>query len=466
MSRLTADTTQIKSAITTAVSQALRNGVMLIGAIAMMLWTSWKLSVLVIVAIPVVVLPLVFYGRVVRRLSRRAQDELAEASSYAAENLAAPLTMQAFTSEPMVIKRFRRASEEAFMVARQRIGARTGLTATAIFLVFASIVGILWYGTWDVHSGVMTGGTLAQFVLYSAFAAGAVAELSEVWSEIAQASGAADRLAEIMAIPPEIVPPANPISFPEHSKGEIRFESVTFTYPTRMDAPVFSKLSFKVRSGERVAIVGPSGAGKSTLFNLILRFYDPQEGMVLIDGVPVNKADLTMLRQRIAYVSQTPDIFAGTIADNIRYGLPDASDADIRCVAEAALANDFIEELPNGYNTLLGERGITLSGGQRQRLSIARALLRDAPILLLDEATSALDAHSEKLVQTALDHVMQGRTTLVVAHRLATVLGADRILVLDNGEIIEEGTHTDLLETRGVYSRLAELQFSGEAAIA
>ena len=466
MSRLTADTTQIKSAISTAVSQLLRNGVMLIGAVAMMLATSVKLSALVILAIPVIVLPLVFYGRVVRRLSRSAQDELATASAYAAENLAVPRTMQAFTSEPAVITRFTGATEDAFVAARQRIGARTVLTATAIFLVFASVVGILWYGAHDVLRGTMSGGQLAQFVLYAAFAAGAVGELSEVWGEVQQAAGAAERLAEIMAIKPEIVSPAYPTPFPAQAKGEIRFDSVAFAYPARPDAPVFSGLSFTVRPGERVAIVGPSGAGKSTIFSLILRFYDPQEGIVAIDGVAVDEADLSELRRRMAYVPQDPAVFAGTVAENIRYGSPDATSEDVRRVAQAALASDFIDALPLGYDTPLGERGITLSGGQRQRLAIARALLRDAPILLLDEATSALDAESENLVQTALNHVMQGRTTLVVAHRLATVLSADRILVLDGGEIIEEGTHADLMETRGVYSRLADLQFSGEAGIA
>ncbi len=466
MSRLTADTTQIKTAISTAVSQLLRNGVMLIGAIGMMLATSVKLSALVLLAIPVIVLPLVFYGRVVRRLSRHAQDELASASSYAAENLAVPRTMQAFTSEPAVITRYTRATEEAFVAARQRIGARTVLTATAIFLVFASVVGILWYGAHDVLRGTMTGGQLAQFVLYSAFAAGAVGELSEVWGEVQQAAGAAERLAELIAVRAEIVSPADPKPFPADAKGEIRFDGVSFAYPMRPEAPVFSNLSFAVRPGERVAIVGPSGAGKSTIFSLILRFYDPQDGIVSIDGVAVDHADLAALRQRIAYVPQDPAAFAGTIADNIRYGSTEASDEDVRRVARAALASDFIEALPLGYETPLGERGITLSGGQRQRLAIARALLRDAPILLLDEATSALDAESENLVQTALNHVMQGRTTLVVAHRLATVLSADRILVLDGGEIIEEGTHAGLMETRGVYSRLAELQFFGDAGTA
>lgn len=466
MSRLTADTTQIKSAISTAVSQALRNGVMMTGAIVMMLATSVKLSALVLLAIPVIVLPLVFYGRAVRRLSRHAQDELATASSYAAENLAAPRTMQAFTSEPVVIKRYIRATESAFTAALQRTGARTGLTGMAIFMVFASIVCILWLGAHDVIAGTMSGGELAQFVLYAAFAAGAVAELSEVWGEIQQASGSADRLSEIMAIKSDIVSPANPKPLPTPAKGEIRFNDVSFAYPSRSEAPVFSNLSFTVRPGERVAIVGPSGAGKSTIFSLILRFYDPQEGIVSVDGVAVDEADLTALRQRMAYVPQDPAVFSGTIAENIRYGAPDSSDEDVRRVAKSALADEFIEKLPLGYETPLGERGIMLSGGQRQRIAIARALLRDAPILLLDEATSALDAESENLVQAALNHVMQGRTTLVIAHRLATVLSADRILVIDGGEIIEEGTHAALMGTGGVYSRLAELQFTGDAGTA
>ena len=466
MSRLTADTTQIKTAVTASVSQALRNAVLLIGALIMMVLTSAELSALVIAAIPLIILPLVAYGRVVRRLSRRAQDELATASSYAAENLGSPKTMQAFTFEPFVIRRFDEAVENSFEAARKRTSARAALTAVATFLVFGSIVGILWYGAHAVLAGGMTGGTLAQFVLYAAFAAGSVAILSEVWGEIQQAIGAAERLGEIMAVEPQIVSPPNPKPMPSPARGEIDFDAVTFAYPGRLDAPVFDDLSFSIGSGERVAIVGPSGAGKTTIFSLILRFYDPQQGRVMIDGVPISEADLSAMRQRISYVPQDPAVFAATIADNIRYGSPQASDEDVKRVAKTALASEFIEALPDRYDTLLGERGITLSGGQRQRIAIARALLRDAPILLLDEATSALDAESEKLVQTALNRVMQGRTTLVIAHRLATVLSADRILVLDNGQIVEEGNHTTLMNEGGIYSRLADLQFRQEAGAA
>jgi len=462
MSRLTADTTQIKSAVSSSVSQALRNSVMLTGALVMMIATSAKLSALVICAIPLIMLPLMGYGRVVRRLSREAQDELAHASTYAAENLGSPRTMKAFTFEAVVAARYGVAVEQAFHAARRRIGARAGLTATSIFLLFASIIGILWYGAQDVLAGTMTGGRLAQFVLYAAFAAGAIAELAEVWGEVQQAAGAAERLAEIMAVSPDIVSPAQPRPFLPAKRGEIRFDDVSFHYAGRETLPVFTNLSFTVRPGERVAIVGPSGAGKTTIFSLILRFYDVQSGRVVVDGVPVPDADLLALRQRMAYVPQDPAVFAGTVAENIRYGTTQASDQDVRRAAEAALASAFIEALPLGYETPLGERGVTLSGGQRQRLAIARAILRDAPILLLDEATSALDAESESLVQIALNRVMEGRTTLVIAHRLATVLGADRILVLDAGEIVEEGTHAQLMATGGTYSRLAELQFGSE----
>ncbi len=466
MSRLTADTTQIKDAISTAVSQALRNLALMIGALVMMVLTSAKLSALAIGVIPLVVFPLLAFGRTVRRLSRSAQDELASASTYAAENLAAPRTMQSFTFEPVVIRQYRNAVENSFQAARRRVSARAWLTATATFLLFGAVVAILWLGANDVLSGAMTGGRLAQFVLYAAFASSATAVLSEIWGEVQQAAGAAERLAEIMAVEPDVVSPANPKPFPPKAKGEIRFDKVSFHYPARPDMPVFKDLSFAVNSGARIAIVGASGAGKSTLFSLIMRFYDPQGGAVLVDGVNIREADLTALRRRIAYVPQDPAVFAASIADNIRYGAPDATDEDVRRAARTALASPFIDVLPLAYETPLGERGVTLSGGQRQRIAIARAILRDAPILLLDEATSALDAESENLVQTALNRVMQERTTLVIAHRLATVLSSDRILVLDKGKIVEEGTHHGLIERGGVYARLAELQFSREAGAA
>ena len=427
-----------------------------------MVITSPKLAGLVLVAIPLIVLPLMAYGRAVRRLSARAQDTLADATAYAADNLGNVRTMQAYSNEPAVIARYGGAVGRAFEAALQRMQARAGLTALVIFLVFASVVGILWFGARDVLAGTMSGGRLTQFMLYAAFAAGALAELSEVWGEVQQAAGAAERLIQLLGVPNEIASPASPKPLPSPARGAIEFDGVCFSYPSRPDALALDGVSFKIAPGETVAIVGPSGAGKSTLFSLLLRFYDPASGAILVDGVKTTEADLEQLRRRFALVPQEVAMFADTVRDNIRYGAPAASEADVIAAARAAHAHEFIVALPQGYDTPLGERGITLSGGQRQRIAIARAILRDAAILLLDEATSALDAESETLLQQALEPLMAGRTTLVIAHRLATVQRATRILVLDKGRIIEEGTHATLLANGGLYRRLSALQFRVE----
>jgi ATP-binding cassette subfamily B protein len=464
MSRLTADTTQIKAVAGSALSQAARNFIMLVGALIMMFVTSSQLSALVLLAIPVIVLPLVGFGRVVRRLSRQAQDTLGDASAYASENLAAYRTMQAYVSEKAVSDRFARAVERAFLAARQRMRARAALTGIAIFLTVASVTGVLWYGASAVITGDMTGGRLGQFVLYALFAAGALAELSEVWGEISQAAGAAERLSEMLATVPDIRSPENPTPLPQPAVGTVAFENVTFAYPGRPGVKALNAVSFRVSAGETNALVGASGAGKSTIFNLLLRFYDPNTGIVRVDGVNVAEADLAALRKRIAVVPQEVALFADTVAENIRYGTPGATLSEVRRAATAAQADEFIRALPDNYNTKLGERGQSLSGGQRQRIAIARAVLKNAPILLLDEATSALDAESEGAVQQALEGLMTGRTTIVIAHRLATVQKADRILVMDKGSIVEAGTHGELVRRGGIYARLAELQFGREAA--
>jgi ATP-binding cassette subfamily B protein len=464
MSRLTADTTQVKAAASTAISQAIRNILLAVGATAMMVVTSPKLSLAVLIAIPVIVLPIVAYGRSVRALSRHAQDTLAQASAYASESLAQVKVMQAFTHEESAAARFGEAVDRSFAAANARAKARAGLTAIAIFLVFASVVGVLWYGAQDVLSGAMTGGRLGQFVLYAVLAGAALGSLSEVWGEVAQAAGAAERLAELLDVQSEIKSPASPKALPEPPRGEISFRDVSFTYPLRPETSALDHISFAAKPGERVALVGPSGAGKTTIFALLLRFYDADQGRVEVDGVPVSEADLAALRCRFAVVPQETALFADTIAANIAYGAEDANKSEIAAAAKAAFAHDFIVELPQGYDTMLGEGGVTLSAGQRQRIAIARAVLRKAPILLLDEATSALDSESETLVQKALDKVMEGRTTLVIAHRLATVVRADRILVLENGRLVEEGTHQTLIRKGGAYARLAELQFAPDAA--
>ncbi len=461
ISRLTADTTQIKAAVGSSVSVALRNLVLFIGAAAMMVVTSPWLSVFVLGAIPIIVLPLYAFGRAVRRRSRSAQDTLAEASAYAAELIGAVRVLQAFTSERLGIARFREAVERAFRAARDSIRARAVLTGIAIFLVSASVVVVLWIGAHEVLTEQMTPGRLGQFILYAVLASGALGSLSEIGGEVAAASGAAERLFEILAIEPAIVRPAQPLQLPMPPRGEVAFEDVVFSYPTRSSVAALNGVSFRVRQGEKVAIVGPSGAGKSTIFHLLLRFYDPIAGAIRLDGVRLTDLDPAALRGRIALVPQDSVMFAASVRDNIRFGRPEATDAEVARAAELAHAAAFIAALPQGFDTPAGERGVTLSGGQRQRIAIARAILRDAPLLLLDEATSSLDAESETQVAAALADLMRARTTIVIAHRLATVLTCDRILVMEAGRIVEEGTHQTLVARGGLYARLAKLQFEG-----
>ena len=459
VSRLSADTTQLKSAFGASASVALRNLVLFIGAGGMMVYTSPRLSGLVALAIPIIVLPLVASGRSVRQRSRLAQDRLADASAYATEAIGAMRVMQAFVAEHLTLKRFSDAAEEAYETARVATRARSLLTGIAITLVFSSVVGILWYGAQDVLAGRLSAGTLSQFVLFAVFAAGGLGELSQVWGEISAAAGAAGRLAELLAIKPAIRAPEHPQALPEPPLGTVSFQKISFAYPTRKDETVLADVSFDVKKGERVAIVGPSGAGKSTVMQLLLRFYDPTSGTILVDGVAIQNTEPRDLRRRIAFVPQDSVVFGATIAENIRYGSPEATDAELHAAAEQAIVDAFVRQWPEAYDTRIGERGITLSGGQRQRIAIARAILKDAPILLLDEATSALDAESETLVQAALDRLMEGRTTIVIAHRLSTIVKADRILVMDQGRIVEEGDHATLVAKDGLYARLAALQF-------
>jgi ATP-binding cassette, subfamily B, bacterial len=462
-SRLSADTTQLKATFGSSASIALRNLFMFVGAIAMMVVTSPKLSAFVLAAIPVIVLPLFAAGRAVRQRSKRAQDTLAEATAFATESLTAVRVMQSFVAEAFTARRYRKAAYGAYEAARSMAQARGVVTAAALFLAFGSVVAVLWLGAQDVVAGRMSGGALLQFVLYAVFGAGALGQLTEVWNEVSQAAGAAARIGELLAIKPRIAAPASPIRLAKPVRGELAFRSVDFAYPGR-DEDVLSRISFRVAPGEVVAIVGPSGAGKSTLFQLVLRFYDPTHGSVTLDGVDVSRLDPADLRAEIALVPQDAFIFGASVADNIAYGAPNATRQAIAAAARQAAADGFISALPQGYDTELGERGVTLSGGERQRIAIARALLKDAPVLLLDEATSALDAASETLVQSALETLMNGRTTLVIAHRLATIVNARRILVVDAGCIVEEGTHASLLAAGGLYARLARLQFETGAA--
>ncbi|MGB7974417.1 MAG: ABC transporter transmembrane domain-containing protein [Roseiarcus sp.] len=463
-SRLSADTTQLKATFGSSASLALRNLFLFVGAITMMVFTSPKLSAFVLAAIPVIVLPLYAAGRSVRERSRRAQDRLADATAFATESLSAVRVMQSFLAETFTAGRYREAAFGACEAARAMTQARAIVTAAAIFLAFGSVVVVLWLGAQDVIAGRMTGGALSQFVLFAVFGAGALGQLSEVWNEVSQAAGAAGRIGEIMAVAPRIVAPAQPMKLAKPVRGELSFDDVSFAYPGREDGPVLREVSFRVAPGETVAIVGPSGAGKSTLFQLALRFYDPTKGAITLDGFDVSKLDPADLRAEIALVPQDAFIFGAAVADNIAYGAPGATREAIVNAAKQAAADGFISALPQGYETVLGERGITLSGGERQRIAIARALLKDAPVLLLDEATSALDAESETLVQGALETLMKGRSTLVIAHRLATIVNAHSILVIEAGRLVEEGSHASLMAANGLYARLARLQFETGAA--
>ncbi len=464
VSRLTADTTQIKSAFSSTASIALRNAVMLVGAIVMMIVTSPKLAGLAGLAIPLIVLPLVTYGRRVRLLSRAAQDTLAASAAFAQERLSAITTVQSNVQENYTKGEFSNATNFAFSAAAKRTLARAVLTAAIIFVGLGSIVGLLWFGAQEVISGKLSGGTLSQFVIYAVIAASSLGQLSEVWGEIQLAAGAAGRISELLDEKPQIKAPSNPVAFPQTPKGQVKFSGVTFQYPTRLKTAALNNVSFMAKPGEVTAIVGPSGAGKSTLFALIQRFYDPASGTITIDGLDVRSVDPQDLRKHIAVVPQDTIIFSGSVLDNIRFGAPGATREAALAAAVAARVDEFAKKLPKGFDTEVGERGITLSGGQRQRIAIARAILRDAPILLLDEATSALDAESESLIQEALEKLTANRTTLVVAHRLATVRNADRILVFDNGKLVAQGTHSQLVKKNALYAKLAKLQFNAPSA--
>jgi ATP-binding cassette subfamily B protein len=462
LSRLTTDTTLIQTLVGTSISMALRNMLLFFGGLVMLFVTSFKLSFIILITLVVVVMPIVFFGRKVRTLSRDSQDRVADASALAGEILNAMPTVQAFTQEVAEGTRFGASVETAFKTAMARIRARSLLTMIAIMLVFGAIVFVLWLGAHAVIAGTMTGGQLGQFILYATFVAGAVGALSEVMGDTQRAAGAAERLLELLAVESPIQSPARPLPLPARTANgaALTINDVNFHYPSRPDSNSLTHLSLNIAAGQTVAIVGPSGAGKTTLFQMLLRFYDPQSGKITLDGVDITDLDLHTLRGTIGIVPQDTVIFSANAMENIRYGRFDATDAEVMAAAKMAAAHEFIERLPEGYQSFLGERGVRLSGGQRQRIAIARALLKNPPLLLLDEATSALDAESERLVQDALERAMLDRTTLVIAHRLATVQRADQIIVMEHGRIVETGTHTELVALGGLYASLAALQFN------
>jgi ATP-binding cassette subfamily B protein len=460
LSRLTTDTTLIQGIAGVNLSMTLRSIVQLIGAMVLMIMTSPSLAGMILVLIPLVIIPIIAIGRQLRKLSRESQDKIADTSGLAGETLNAIQTVQAFTLEDLHTKRYGSAVEDSFQVALRRTKIRSVMSAVGTMMIFGAITFVLWQGAHRVLDQEMTGGELSQFLIYAVYVAIAAITLSEMWGEVQRAAGAMERLVELKVATPNIVAPPKPQKFPTPPLGRITFEHISFRYPSRPESLALDDLSLAIERGETVAFVGPSGAGKSTTFQLLLRFYDPESGRITIDGVDISHAKPEDVRARIGLVPQETVLFGTTARENIRYGRPNASDADIEAAARAAGADEFIRELPQGYDTHLGEKGTRLSGGQRQRIAIARALLKDPPILLLDEATSSLDAESERYVQEALERLMEHRTTLVIAHRLATILKADRIVVLDHGRIVDIGTHAQLLESNELYARLAALQFA------